>query len=561
MRALIAALILAFGLFVCTIEAIGIYTHGSVPSYLTRVVQDDIREIVDVSPGAAQAGLARGDQFRVGENWPLMVATLGFASHGWLSPGTDVPVVIHRGASTRVIHLTAVAASGSQLLPLWSDIAFKFAAMLVGVFLIVRGIGAFGLYAGIGIAGVSLTSGFISNIYIGSPTVSAIIDFSIFAGAVSARYFIVEAMLAICGDGIRPLERMLIRISAIGASAFIVATTTVVAFGGVAHNATIVGMWTNGTTLLAFWFIAQLSLRVDLLGYLLAWSRPARVDRDVIAWTFLSSIVGLSGPTANLVLRLVHQAAPWDGALNLTLILMTAGYAYIALRYRIVNVSFVLNRAVVYAAVGALVLAVFVVVETVATKLAVGRYNSTLLEIFVALILGFTIKQIEQRVDSFVERVLFASKHRLEEGLRQLINDCSHVEHLPALFARACTESRRILGADRVTVYEARDGTYEPLYTSPEGLPVPPADVDDGAFVRLRSRREPIDLEDIGSALGSEGLVFPMLARGRLLGAMYFGPKERRSSYDPDERKLLLDLSHEVGASSLVLSAEQPARV
>ena len=44
---------------------------------------------------------------------------------------------------------------------------------------------------------------------------------------------------------------------------------------------------------------------------------------------------------------------------------------------------------------------------------------------------------------------------------------------------------------------------------------------------------------------------------GRLLGAIYFGPKAKRAAYDPDERKLLLDLAHEVGASSLVLSLSE----
>jgi hypothetical protein len=558
MRAWIAALIFAFGIFTCGVEAIGILTHGHLPEYTSVFSEPGVREVVHVSREASAAGLRTGDRLVLRDNWPFALANEGWASHGWLSAGSSVPVVVERRGSHSVLHITLAPASRAMLLPMWLDIAFKFAAVIVGLLLVVRGRDAFGLFAGIGIAGASLTSGFVSNIALGQAGVSAVADALIFSVAVFGRYFLVEAMLTICGDGLRPIEQKIIRITAIAGSAFMVVTVLTVTLATLAQNAAIASMWGNQSAWATLWFLAQLSLRIDLLGYLIAWIRPGATDRDVIAWTFAATFIGLAGPTVNLLIRLFGMPVPAYGALNLTLVLMAAGYAYVAMRYRIVNISFVLNRAVVYTAVGGLILSVFVIVEVLATRLAVGRTGSTLLEMLVALTLGFTVKRLEQRVDALVERVLFASKHRLEERLRELISDCSHVEHLPALFARACSDSRRILGADRVTAYEVRDNAYEPVYTSPEGVPVPWADVDDGAFVRLRSRREAIDLEDLGSALGSEGIVFPMLARGRLLGAMYFGPKAKRSTYDPDERKLLLELSHEVGASSLVLSAAQP---
>jgi hypothetical protein len=556
MRALIATLLLIFGGAVCAVDAVGIYAHGSIPVFTAHRVDGVESVVVNVSPEAAAQGLQVGDRYRLGENWPLLRATHGWSTRGALPPDTEVPVSIDRGGQPMVIHLRSAEATPGHRWAMWLDVAFKLLGTLVGALLVMRGRDAFGLYAGIGIAGMSLTSGFISGLYLGSFTLTAIVDVAIGTIAISARYFLVEAMLAICG--LRRAEAAVIRAMAIAATVFLIAVSISLTYSNITENLALASLLASPSLDLCF-YLAQLSLRVDLLGYLIAWLRPRGADREVIAWTFAATYIGLSGPSVNLILRALGDTVPFDGALNLTLVLLAAGYAYVALRYRIVNISFVLNRAVVYTALGSLVLAVFVVVEVVATRLAVGQTNSAVIEVLVALALGFTIKQLEQRVDAVVERVLFAPKHRAEEALRELIRDCGHVEHLPALFARACTESRRILSADRVTIYETRDEGYAPVCSSPEGLPVPPADVDDGAFVRLRWRRESLDLHEMGSAVGSEGLLFPMLVRGRLLGAIYFGPKAKRAAYDPDERKLLLDLSHEVGASSLVLSLSEAA--
>ena len=554
MRALIATLLLVFGGVVCAVDAVGIYAHGSIPKFTAQRVDGVESVVVNVSPEAAAQGLHVGDRYRLSENWPLQRATHGYSTRGAVPPDTEVPVSIGRGGQTMVIHLRSAAATTGQRLAMWLDVAFKFLGTLIGAVLVVRGRDAFGLYAGIGIAGMSLSSGFISGLYLGSFTLTEIVDATIVTIGLWARYFLVEAMLAICG--LRRGEAAIIR--GYGDCRVGLLDGRDLFFNVRGHHRE-----SRCRLLLS----KPLAGALLLPGAVVAARGPARVSHRVAASARRRSrsdcldlcryVRRTQRPHGNLILRTMGDTVPLAGALNLTLVLLAAGYAYVALRYRIVNISFVLNRAVVYAALGSLVLAVFVVVEFVATRFAVGQTNSAVIEMLVALALGFTIKQLEQRVDAVVERVLFAPKHRAEEALRELIRDCGHVEHLPALFARACTESRRILSADRVTIYETRDEGYAPAYSSPEGLLVPPADVDDGAFVRLRWRRESLDLHEMGSAVGSEGLLFPMLVRGRLLGAIYFGPKAKRAAYDPDERKLLLDLSHEVGASSLVLSLSE----
>ncbi len=129
-----------------------------------------------------------------------------------------------------------------------------------------------------------------------------------------------------------------------------------------------------------------------------------------------------------MCLQLLGQPVPAYGALNLTLFVMAFGYAYVALRYRVVDLSFVVNRAVVYATILALVVAIFTIAETAITKFAVSKLDSIAVELGLALVIACSVKPIERRIDAVVERVLFARKHATEEGLRALIRDCPHVE-------------------------------------------------------------------------------------------------------------------------------------
>jgi hypothetical protein len=219
MRALIATLLLVFGCIVCTVDAVGIYTSGSIPTFTTSAV-DGVGIISTVSREAEAQGLRVGDRYRYEANWPVLRATEGWSTRGALPPNVDVPVAIERDGRRLEIHLRTAAATPAHRVAMLLDVAFKLLGTLIGVLLVARGRDAFGLYAGIAIAGMSTTSGFISGLYLGSSRVTEIVDAMIVILALFARYFLIEAMLTICS--LRRAEAAVIRTTATAASIFLV---------------------------------------------------------------------------------------------------------------------------------------------------------------------------------------------------------------------------------------------------------------------------------------------------------------------------------------------------
>ncbi len=125
MRALIATLLLVFGGVVCTVDAVGIYAHGSIPVFTAQNVDGVESVVTSVSPEAATQGLRVGDGYRLGENWPLSRATRGWSTRGAIPPDIDVPVLIDRAGGPIVIQLHSVAATPRHRLAMWLDVAFQ----------------------------------------------------------------------------------------------------------------------------------------------------------------------------------------------------------------------------------------------------------------------------------------------------------------------------------------------------------------------------------------------------------------------------------------------------
>ena len=117
-----------------------------------------------------------------------------------------------------------------------------------------------------------------------------------------------------------------------------------------------------------------------------------------------------------------------------------------------------------------------------------------------------------------------------------------------ALLDRATTEIPNALGASGAAIYERRDEHYALAACSgalgPPQL-IPP---DDLAFVRLRKDLSQVDLAEVGSALGSDGIAFALAVRGQLFGALVCGRRTDGETYAPDELGMLRKVVHEVGA-------------
>jgi len=231
------------------------------------------------------------------------------------------------------------------------------------------------------------------------------------------------------------------------------------------------------------------------------------------------------------------------------------GFLYAVLKLRVVDISVVIDRALVYGLVTALVVGVIAAVNSLALRETLTPGASLALQVIVPLALGIVLGRVRVYADLLVERVFFRSKYLSEGALRKFASHAAYMEDASKLMDAATREIRRHLGTPAVAVYSAERTGYDRIQQAGDIAYPQRLDPDDPALVAVRAEKTAVDLTYPASGLGEDGCVFPILVLGNLRGVIVCSnrPGEHYASY---EKTLLTDVAQAVGTAWSVLRAK-----
>jgi hypothetical protein len=224
--------------------------------------------------------------------------------------------------------------------------------------------------------------------------------------------------------------------------------------------------------------------------------------------------------------------------------LFPIGLAYAVLKRRILDIGFVINRAAVFSGVSIIIVGLFVLIEWVLSEWFGSASHTANLAISaaLALILGFSVRAIHKHVDRTLDAVFFRKRHEDEKAIRAFAHEASYITDLGTLVARAKETLEVHAGAAFVNIaLDNGVGVYGNVSEN------------DPAILALRAWRQVLDLHTVRTVLQGE-FAYPMIARGRLVGALILGPKCSGESYAPDESDAIAQLAHGVGGALDILT-------
>jgi GAF domain-containing protein len=306
-------------------------------------------------------------------------------------------------------------------------------------------------------------------------------------------------------------------------------------------------------------FSLQMSLAMGLLGAAMHRAPPAEQAR--VGWIYWCTSIGFLGPLAGILISIFRLPVPAFDWYNLTILAIPFGYTYAVLRHRLIDIGFVLNRALVYGIMTTLIVGTLAIAENLLASAAIGKGASLTLELLVAGVLGLSFNALHGRINAVVDRIFFRQKHEAEAALERLTHESAFIEKPSVLLDRAADDIYRHSGAGSCAIYEREGDQYRLVRQRGTAQNPEVVDVDDPAFVRMRATLRDVDLEDVPSTLGARGLAVPMAVRGGLIGAIVLGPRKTDEPYAPDERALLLRVAHEIAAALHAMHAKDHAEL
>ncbi len=252
--------------------------------------------------------------------------------------------------------------------------------------------------------------------------------------------------------------------------------------------------------------------------------------------------------TAWLVINLVT-----DSVVAITLLILT----YAILRHRVIDVGFVINRAVVFAVFTGLLLVSFGIVEWLVDHFVrfENRESSALLDAIIALALFLTFHRVRHWIETLVERVFFRSWHLKEAALHRFLETAPHFSQPGALAEALLAAVDAYAGSRGSGIYERDEtGRFILERATLDSLPRE-LGADTDVIVEMKTFHSPVHLGG-RQALAPAALALPMVRRSELVGLLAVGTKIEREIYRPDEIDNLARAARQVGFDLYALRLE-----
>lgn len=236
---------------------------------------------------------------------------------------------------------------------------------------------------------------------------------------------------------------------------------------------------------------------------------------------------------------------------NLSAFVAPIGMTYALLNRRILDIGFALNRAAIFSGVSLVLVGAFILVEWLLSDWLRQASHSANLAVAaaLALLLGLSMRFVQTRVEHVVDNVFFRKRRQDEEAIRAMAAEAPYI-----------TERQVLLARTEAVLSEHADASFAGILVDDGSGTYGGIGENDPALVALRARHERVDLHAIRTAIEGE-FAYPMVARGRLIGALVLGPKRSGEAYAPDESQAIQHLAHSVAGALEVLGMKEPARV
>ncbi len=286
---------------------------------------------------------------------------------------------------------------------------------------------------------------------------------------------------------------------------------------------------------------------------LLTYSRAHGADRQRLKWVVNGMLIGF------LAQIIVYLPGPvWQAPLcELISIAMPISVVYAALRQRLIDVDFVINRAIVYALMTALLI-VFVSIIDFLTSHFISEYHLALYaEAAATIAVGFALDRFRGVLDRFTEGIFFKARHEAEGQLGRVARSLQFVTREESVDEALVDEPVRWLNLASAALFVVDEGrgTYSRRYSAGWSEGQVERVLDDDVVVRyLKTERTSLNAKEVAwkdavlpRGAGAPVLYVPFFCREALYGFGVYGAHKDTTTLDPAEAALLSALGPSAG--------------
>lgn len=301
-----------------------------------------------------------------------------------------------------------------------------------------------------------------------------------------------------------------------------------------------------------------------VLGF--TYFRAGAVDRQRLRWMLVGLGIALALPYLRplLALKLASNPALYD-VLAVVGAGAPLGVAYAILKHRVVNISFVVSRTLVYAVITGTLIGVFALIDWLVAHVLEQSRLAVIVEVMTAVAMGFWINAIHRRVDSLVDGVLFRARHVAERTLTRIATGLPHATSFDVVDESLTGDTSAALDLASSALFRRTAG-YRFDRMSSEGWSEGSAtllDERDRLAMQLQGERKALRLSearwnrtDLPGGVAEPVLALPIFVRHQLDAILILGAHRSGEDFNAGELTLLQNIATAAGAAYDHLEAD-----
>jgi hypothetical protein len=306
-----------------------------------------------------------------------------------------------------------------------------------------------------------------------------------------------------------------------------------------------------------------------------SYTRIAREERERLRWVIGGFVLGLATNflgTTLLFSSLIPVAPPlWVTNVLVSLnVLLPLTVAHAVVRHRVLDIDFVIGRALVYAVLTTLLAGLFGLLDWLFGSTLEEFRLSRLAEAAIAISIAFAFDFLHTRTERGVEAVFFRKRRAAEARIARLARDLPDARSLAVIERALVGEVVDAFGLTSAAVYRRVEEDADSPFVRTASLGWSDAqneslDDNDLLVLALRSRKRPVALaelpwrrEDVPKRAHAPLVGIPINSRSQLAGIVLYGGHPDGSDVDPSE---VAQLERLVGAASVALDALDAERL
>ena len=290
-------------------------------------------------------------------------------------------------------------------------------------------------------------------------------------------------------------------------------------------------------------------------------------DRQRIRWVILAFGIALAGAITNNIIYPQLNPPYWlHASLLLISVVVPLTVAYAVIRHRIIDVSFVVSRALVYGVLTTLLVGVFSIIDWFFTDYLRLARLGTIAEVGAVVAFGLWFNGLHKRVDTFIDATFFRQRHKAEVQLAKVAAALPLATTTSAVAECLVNEPVQAMSLASAALFRrSRDSVY--MRKQSEGWDASNLlrldDTDETLLMLAQAEGGPLSLYDhpwrregVPSGPAHPVLALPIIVRRELTAIVFYGAHIHGEALDPDEIKAIAGLAPGAAAAYDHLDAE-----